>query len=211
MLKLERKKFIWIVGSPRSGTTMLCNFIGNYTEAVFNEPWAKYPVRKPEEWQFPDGVRSLVFKYCCNWMDAQIISDRFKESKFIHILRNPSDILFSMMFPKADSYPPRSWDEYGNERDKRFAQAVDHWYTFVQGSFAIEDTLKDRYKLVIYEKLPEQLDDLSSFLKLPLKKENLPYKEGRNLPKEKLAHLEDLWSKHPQKLALRQEIEKKYY
>lgn len=210
MLKLERKKFIWIVGSPRSGTTLLCDFIGKHTDAAFDEPWAKYPVRKVDEWNFPDGVNSLVFKYCCNWMDAEDISYRFRESKFIHILRNPADVLFSIMFPKADSYPPRSWDEYGKDRAKRFSQAIDHWHSFVQGSFALEQRFRKRYKLVVYENLPNEVESLAEFLDLPLDKNKLVFKE-RNLSKEKLDHLEDLWALHPQKLATRREIEQKFY
>lgn len=202
MLKIPQRNFIWVIGSPRSGTTMLTDFIGKYTDKVYNEPWESHPVDQIDKWKFPN-VQSITFKYCSNWKNASKILSKFRNSKFVHIIRNPADVVFSIMFPKKDSYPPRSWENFGKKREKRFSHAVNLWYNFLIGSLQLPK--KANCKIVVYEHLPSQIDDLGQFLNLPLKNLNFNYKNVQNTES-----LEDLWALYPKHLAKRREIEEQW-
>ena len=206
MLKFNKTKIIWVVGSPRSGTTMLTDYIGKHTDFVYNEPWETHNVNDFFSWSFPD-CNSIVFKYCSNWMLAKKIQKRFKNSFFVHVLRNPSDVVYSMMFPKKESEPQRNWSEYSYQKEQRFEKVINHWYSFVKGCFEIENFVK--YKLFIYEKTPYEILDLNNFLNLNFK--NDIFFKNCNLLDENLECLNDLWKKNSKVYLFKKEIEKKYY
>jgi hypothetical protein len=75
--------FIWVIGAPRSGTTALTEYLGNYTDLSYMEPWETHKINDFESWKFPE-CKSLVFKYCYNWFYASRILEKFVDSKFIH-------------------------------------------------------------------------------------------------------------------------------
>ena len=76
---------LWVIGSPRSGTSFITDYLGLYTEGVFNEPWDTHPRLEPEKWEF--DCDNFVFKYCRNWMIADDIVKLFSESIFIHVFK----------------------------------------------------------------------------------------------------------------------------
>lgn len=152
---------IWIVGSPRSGTSYITDLIGNYTNFCFNEPWETYPLGKHNSWDLPNNGR-IVFKYCANALHYEEISNRFPISKWIHVTRDPFHVLYSMCFPKKGSWPKRLWNEMGEDIDRRVCNAFYKW-SYTRGAA----NLIDEALIVKYEKI--NIEELSKFLSLPIK------------------------------------------
>lgn len=165
---------IWIVGSPRSGTSYLADLIGNYTDFCFNEPWEEYPLGHHNSWNLPIG--KIVFKYCANALYYEEICARFSVSKWIHIIRDPFHVLYSMCFPKPESWPERLWSEMGEDIDRRVCNAFYKW-SYIRGAA----NLIDEAFVVQYEKI--NIEELSEFLSLPIKKSDLKdtFKERNNV------------------------------
>lgn len=203
-------KYIWVVGCPRSGTTFLTNYIGQYTERIYNEPWETYPLEDVESWQFP-LCKNLVFKYCCNWKRVDKILKRFYPSKFIYMIRNPDDVVYSWMWPKEDSYPLRPFVEFGSlESKERFKNVIDQWAICAKNGLEFVENNKKLTKLIIYENIEDEIEGLGKFIKLPLKKTNLIFR-NRNLNPEQLEKLHSFWNKFPEYLELRNSIINKVY
>ena len=160
---------IWVVGSPRSGTSFLTDFIGNYTDYCFNEPWDEFPLGKHESWNLPEG--SMVFKYCSNALYYQSISDLYPNSKWVHIVRNPFHVLYSMNFTKEDAWPKRTLEKFG-KADRRLNNAFYNWSLLFGAAKSIEKAM-----LVKYEDV--DVDGLAKFLNLPLSQDSFDF-ENRN-------------------------------
>lgn len=202
---MKNTKYIWIIGSPRSGTTMLTDFLGNFTSIKYNEPWDSYPPNEYKKWQFPD-VSSIVFKYCRNWEIVDFLVDKFPNSKFIHIIRNPYDVVYSMMFPKSNSYPVRNFEEFGQlDTLNRFTQVVNRWCDFIQGCLKIKDKYPEMYKEVLYENI--DVEGLSGFLNIKLDADKFLF-TNKNLNKKTLS---SYWNKFSEQATLRRKINKIYY
>src|SRR4051812_31920204 len=101
-------KMIWVIGSPRSGTTFATDFIGKHTDKVYNEPWSTYPIETPRLWRFPEKAKTITFKYCENWRNLHVLMHHYPDSHWVHIWRDPDNVVYSMAYPKEDSYPPRN-------------------------------------------------------------------------------------------------------
>lgn len=185
MLKFKVCKYIWVIGVPRSGTSFLTDYLGQYANYCFNEPWDRYPLETPQYWSFP-RARTIVFKYCANWRSAKILARRFKRSYFIHLIRRPADVIESMVYPKRDSVPYR--DLFTSKIPiERFEMAVIKWKEFYEGSTAV--CQKHRGIEVVYERLPQELDRLRDFINLPLRQEDLIFH-----CKNKESSLEQFWN-----------------
>ncbi len=208
MLKVGWKYF-WVIGSPRSGTTFLTDFIGQYTDCMFNEPWQSYPLEEFNNWHFPDACKSLVFKYGCNWKRGNEILLRFPQSCFIHILRNPDDTIYSWMRPKEDSYPPRPFEDYGEPETKlRFKNIAEQWMVQVKGCLEFERRHPRKTITIKYERLKTDIDRLRHFTKLPLG--NIQF-HNRNLSSQELKNLNEFWADLPEIQAYKKKILRDYY
>ena len=185
MLKIKMCKYIWIIGVPRSGTTFLTNYLGKYTDYCFNEPWDRYPLENPRLWTLPEA-KTIVFKYCANWRNAKILSNRFKSSYFIHLIRRPTDVIESMVYPKKDSVPYRNLFA-SKILAERFDLAVNKWKEFYDGCCGV--CQKYRSLEVVYENLPQELNRISEFTNLPLRQKNLSFNY-----KNKELSLEQFWN-----------------
>lgn len=166
----NKSHLIWIVGSPRSGTSLITDYIGKYTDHCFNEPWHIYPLGEQFSWNIPTG--SVVFKYCANSLYYKDLKKIYPNSKWVHMVRNPLFVLYSMCFPKNDAWPFRSWDDIGCELDDRVRNAFYKWSYLRSAAELIEEAF-----VVHYENI--NLNDLSEFLSLPLSNEDF-YFENRN-------------------------------
>src|ERR1043166_2829977 len=100
-------QFTWILGSPRSGTSFVTEYIGKYTDEKYNEPWKSHPLESPRSWQFPKADK-IVFKYCENWRNLHILTNRYPDSVYVHVYRDPDNVVDSMANPREDSWPPRN-------------------------------------------------------------------------------------------------------
>jgi hypothetical protein len=156
-------KIIWIIGCPRSGTSFLTDYIGEKTNYCFNEPWVKYPLGKHKNWNLPnDG--NIVFKYCANCFYYNEIKEIYPNSKWIHIVRNPLHVLYSMIFPKKESIPERNWNEMGLGT-QRIIEAYKKWKTFLNCCFKIKEA-----KIIHYENI--DFNSISCFVGEKLEKPN---------------------------------------
>lgn len=206
-MKLE-KKFIWIIGCPRSGTTMLTEYVGKYTDCCYVEPWSTHPRNNFSSWEFSD-CDSVVFKYCSNWALAKKIQKKFKNSFFIHLLRNPKDVVYSMVFPKKKSYPQRHFTIFSDDLQSRFNQVANHWYEFTKGCFEIKNYVN--YKLFIYEKTPKEIKKIEKFLNLKFK-HDIKFKSRNTIaPNVYSDCLETFWKNNSKFYNFRKKIEEKYY
>jgi hypothetical protein len=149
--------FIWVVGSPRSGTTFLTSFIGKNVDKEYNEPWGTHPLNKEEIWKFPN-VDKIVFKYCANIFRYETITNRFPNSKWIHIIRSPDHVIYSMCFPKKDAIPIRNFPEYGNETLHRFKTGVKIWHRTMLESYKIKDLIQVEYESMDANKLSQAIN-----------------------------------------------------
>jgi len=142
-------------------------------------------------------------------MDAKILKTKFKKSCFIHIFRNPADVVYSLMCPKNNSYPKRLFNDLGNPGTiKRFERAVNFWFSFVKGCFKIEELFPECYLQIKYESI--DITKLSNFLNIELDSTRLNFK-NKNLSKNKLKSLDHFWEKFQKHFEFRKQIEQKHY
>lgn len=211
MLKINGKKHIWIIGVPRSGTTFLTDYLCKYADQCYNEPWGMFEDKLVDKWTFPDS-KSIVFKYCMNWKNAKILNERFNKSYFIHLIRNPAQVVYSLVFPKTDSYPYRNIFEDKKTLEDKFRHAITRWFNFIRGS---QKVCKQYHSIELtYENLDKQINYLSKFIKIPFS-DNLNFKARNdiNVNPIKFQKLERLWKSNDyiQEFRKRQEIELVYY
>ena len=134
---------IFVVGSPRSGTSYLTEYIGKHTDHCLNEPWDRYPQSKIEDWNLPKG--SLVFKYCSNSLYYDEISNKFPEARWVNIKRNPLHVVYSMSFPK-NNWPIRTWEELGEIAEERILNAFYKWSLLSSAADRIKTALVLKYE-----------------------------------------------------------------
>lgn len=176
------QKIIWIIGSPRSGTTFLTNYIGSKTDHCFNEPWSKYPLGKHKKWKLPlQG--DIVFKYCANCFYYDEIKDLYPNSKWVHIIRNPLNVLYSMVFPKKQSFPQRNWIEMGTG-EQRIINCFNKWRGIIKSSLKIKEC-----KILHYENIDYK--SLSEFIEIDLEKPNF-VDQNQKFELEKMMFLKEV-------------------
>lgn len=203
MLKLKSSKYIWIIGVPRSGTTFLTDYLGKFTDLCYNEPWGQYDIDNPNKWQFPNN-KNIVFKYCANWRNADILNYKFKKSYFIHLIRHPEQVIHSMVFPKKDTIPYRNFFST-NKIEERFYLSLLKWKEFLLASRKV--CKKYNGIEVVYEKLNRELNFIKNFIKLPLYNIELTYRPTETLELEKYWRL----NKYIEFLEIRNQIQKEFY
>lgn len=172
------QKIIWIIGAPRSGTSFLTDYIGTKTDYCFNEPWTLYPLGRHKEWRLPEGT--ITFKYCANCFYYKEIKNKYPNSKWIHVIRNPFHVLYSMVFPKKQSYPKRDWLEMG-EGEQRIINCFKKWQTIINACFKIKEC-----KIIQYEQI--DFKSLSEFIEIKLDKPNF-INQNKIFEKEKMDFL----------------------
>ena len=168
------KNIIWVIGCPRSGTTFLTNLIGQHTKYCFNEPWRKYPINQHKNWRLPtDG--DIVFKYCKNCQHYKEINELYPNSKWIHIIRDPIHVIYSIAFAKPESHPIRNfrctisekqWD-LANYKiiNKKIKNAIQMRKSYIECCNKAEKAL-----IINYENINAQ--KLSYFLNMKIENEN---------------------------------------
>lgn len=154
------QKIIWVIGVPRSGTSFLTDYIGTKTDHCFNEPWTQYPLGKHEKWNLPKAT--IVFKYCANCFYYKEIKNKYPNSKWIHIVRNPFNVLYSMVFPKKNSMPKREWAEMG-QGSQRIINCFRKWKTMFSCCLRIKECYEIQYEQIDFK-------SLSDFIEIKLEK-----------------------------------------
>lgn len=195
------KKYIWVVGAARSGTSYLAKFIGKHTDLCYIEDQRYHPINL-NNWQFPEPYQSLTFKLNNNFVRTFSLTQRFKQSYFIHIIRDPKHVLYSMVQPKEGSWPNRQ------EWKNNFPKAIAYWEHFITGCISIKNVPVVHVK---YEKIIETLPKLSEFLGIELQTNNLNF-QNRNhemVDWDYFDYLKSLWLKpeYSEHLKLRKKIE----
>jgi hypothetical protein len=142
-------QFLFIIGSPRSGTTFVTNYIGKYTDKKYNEPWKSHPIETPRLWKFPQ-VDNIVFKYCENWKNVHVLLNHYPNSLYIHIWRNPDDVVYSMAYPKPDSFPQRNLYG-GHDEEDRLRLCIQRWYSNMMHCLSLYNIIPNKYVEVKYE------------------------------------------------------------
>ena len=172
-------KMIWLIGSPRSGSTFLCDFIGKHTDRTYNEPWDSHPIETPRTWVFPPKAKTITFKYCENWRNLHIISNKYPDSIYVHIWRDPDNVVNSMAFPKEGSYPPRNL--YGeHETDQRVRLCMQRWYSNSMHCLSLNNIMPKQYIEIQYENMKPGLRQLGEMAGINFNLEELGFK-NRNL------------------------------
>lgn len=178
-IKIKKKEVIWVIGSPRSGTTFITEYIGKHVDNCICEQWASYPHMKPELWKIPKG--KTVFKYCTNSLHYEFLKNKYKNSKWVYVKRDPIHILYSVIFPKESSYPKRKKNEWhtsgkrwNKEKDEDLLKKfIEHYETITSAA----DKIKEAF---IFEYENPDIKSLGSFLDLSLSEKEFQY-NNRNL------------------------------
>ena len=172
---------VWIISSPRSGSSFLCDYIGKYTDKKYNEPFQTHPIETPRLWKFPD-VDTIVFKYCENWRSIHVLTNLYPNSIYVHIWRNPNDVVYSMFNPKPDSIPPRNL--YGGyEGDDRLRLCMQRWYSNMMHCLSLYNIIPKQYIEIRYEHMELGLELLSKATDLKFNLDELGFK-NRNIEPE---------------------------
>jgi hypothetical protein len=125
-------------------------------------------------------------------------------------MRDPENTIYSKMKPKPDSYPLRPFENLGKPNTvERFKNITNQWMENTKGCLKLIESHKTISKMIFYENLPNEIEGLTKFLKLPLKLDDLNFK-NRNLPKESI-DLSKFWQTVPETLKYKKYIEKTYY
>lgn len=172
-------KMIWILGSPRSGTTFLTDYIGNYVDNMYNEPWKSHPLETPRTWTFPPQSKKIVFKYCENWRNIHILSNKYPDSLYVNVWRDPDNVVYSMAYPKEDSYPPRNL--YGeHDTDQRVRLCMQRWFSNSMHCLSLYNILPKQYVEIQYENIKPGLRKLGEMAGIDFNVENTGWK-NRNV------------------------------
>lgn len=193
--RLRGTVHLWVIGSPRSGTTYLAHCLGLNTDLSLIEPneLPLYARGKVEQWRFP-LCRSVTFKWCENFVVADRILDRFPDSLFLHAVRDPLNNIQSIAFPKADAWPPRAFEELGEETESRIGQAIDKWVTYTRGCLEVGERFPGRYLAVPYADMPASFPEIERRSGISLKK-TVDYR-GRDMEASALKALLPAWEKN---------------
>lgn len=186
---MPNRKCIWVMGAPRSGTTLVTRWIGQAVEHCFNENIRlslEVPLRR---WALPDEG-NFVHKWCHNFLYADRLLALHPESYFVWVRRDALNVIFSMACPKERSRPPRSFPHLGYERRERLLNAL-YWYGWhMHGCRSVSRAVSQRRITVQYETLPDERERLSRFLDLELPP--LTHFVNRNIPGLKLSWQGDI-------------------
>lgn len=186
------QQYIWVIGCPRSGTTYLTYYLVKYTDITINEPFSEYQIGRPEDWVLPTKQR-VVFKYCENCFESRIISKKFTPSYFVHIFRDPLNTLYSILFPKPKSVPPRNLCKRGTPKEM-FKAGIDRWYFHTKASF--ETCTRLNGINISYENLLDELDELGNFLSLDLEKpKDFRCRNSLEVIPNKMDWIKEIWEK----------------
>ena len=192
---------LWVIGSPRSGTTYLAHCLGLNTDLSLVEPneLPLYERGKVEQWRFP-LCRSISFKWCENFIVAERILDRFPNSHFLHTVRDPLNNVQSIAFPKPDAWPPRAFEELGEDADRRIDHAIEKWVTYTRGCLAVGERFPEHYLAVPYTDMPASFPAIERRTGITLKK-TVDYR-GRDMEARDLETLQPGWQRHEEAQAL---------
>jgi hypothetical protein len=197
---INNKKYIWVIGCPRSGTTFLTDYIGKHTDLIYNEPFATHPIEEYKKWSFPE-FETMVFKYCVNWKNASYLFDNFKDSFFLHIYRCPKNTVYSLTISKNNSYPFRDFYESkflskiskkNLNIDDKFDLSIKKWYKNTTNSFSV---IKKYNGINIkYEKIQGCLKKISNYLKINLKEDiKFENRNNKDTDSEIMNYFEHKW------------------
>jgi|GEM_PF-7062909 len=204
---LKGQVYLWVIGSPRSGSSYLTLSLGRNTSHCFNEP-IKIPMYQRENvqnWKFP-MCRSVVFKWCENHSVADQIMERFPNSFFLNTLRDPANNIYSIAHPKSDAWPRRDFDHLGEEESVRIQNAVGMWEHYTAGCLDVRKKYPDRYIAVPYTGMPSYLPLIAEKTQLKLKRKMKFYE--RDLEAKYLYDIEHVISKNVLAKKLSKEVKK---
>ena len=173
-MKLMNEEVIWVVGSPRSGTTFITEYIGKYVDNCICEQWDVFPHMKPELWNIHKG--KTVFKYCTNSLHYEFLKNKYKNSKWVYVKRDPIHILYSVIFPKESSYPKRKKNEW-HTSGKRWNKEKDEdlLKKFIEHYEAITSAADKIKEAFVFEYENPDIKSLGNFLDLPLSEVEFKY------------------------------------
>jgi len=160
-------EFTWVLGCPRSGTTFVTDYLGRYADKTYNEPWDTHHLSDPASWVFP-AVKKIVFKYCENWRNLRALMG-YTDSMYVHVWRDPDNVIHSMAHPKEGSWPPRNLYGQYNGRTRLWF-CMERWYKNMLNCLAIYNVVKN-YHEVRYENVEKDLGGLTD-LSIPLRFNN---------------------------------------
>lgn len=167
---------LFIVGSPRSGTTFLSNWIGEKCDHVAIE-WQKFHIDMVRDWELPDG--QVLIKWCHLFQIAPQLVQLYPNCGFVEIQRDPLNVVYSMSRPKRDARPPRPFETLGTTPVVRLMNAIKWWHFHVSGCREQSRCWPERWLTVSYERLPSERQRLNEFLSTDLRE--IPEFQNRNV------------------------------
>lgn len=151
---------IFVMGCPRSGTTFVAEWIGKSCQHTFVED-PHYPVETAEVWELP--AANCVVKWCHLFQKADALVARYPDCCFVHVVRRPLDVLYSITHPAEQSSNGR---DFGDMRDPD--RAVQWWSFHLQGCQKVTAWHRRRCITVECERLPIERLRLQEFLQISL-------------------------------------------
>lgn len=166
--------FLFIIGSPRSGTSFLTDYIGKHTDHTYNEPWSTHPLESPKTWKFPKS-KTITFKYCENWKNIHTLTTYCPNSFYIHVWRDPDSVIESMAHPKNDSLPHRNLysGHYGKELIKL---CIQRWYSNMIHCLSIYNIVPKQYLEIRYEDILPGIKQLGEATQITFDLDRLKFK-----------------------------------
>lgn len=155
-----RKGPIFVMGCPRSGTTFVTDWIGKVCSHTIQED-LRFPVEAAAQWELPS--LDCVLKWGHIFQKADVLIARWPHCRFVHVVRRPLDVLYSITHPTEQSQPFR---DFGDMRDAD--KAVQWWSFHIQGCQQVASWYRRNTITVEYENLPEEKSRLDTFLGISL-------------------------------------------
>lgn len=194
------KKHIWVIGAARSGTSFVANLIGKNADVCLVEDPNYHPLNI-NQWKFKEPYQNLVFKLNNNFVRTATLQQKYPNSFFVHVFRDPKHVLYSMVQPKIGSWPPRM--EWKND----FPKALAYWEHFITGCLSVKNC---KICHIRYESIPENLRQLSDFIMEPnLNNSDFKNRNYEMVDEDYLNYLENLWNQKQNDfyLKLRRQVE----
>lgn len=99
---------VFVVGAPRSGTTMLAEWINKVGGVLYMEEESYLP-HEVATWNLPlDG--DWVFKWCHLGAHAVEVREHYPNARIVDVYRDMLNTVYSMAYPKTDAYPYRPFE-----------------------------------------------------------------------------------------------------
>lgn len=136
---------IFVGGSIRSGTTFVCNLFSDFVDEVRND--LIHLARIDSRLDLLD--KNFAFKYCNDFRQVEQLKATFPKSKFVLVLRDMRDVVYSTATRNPKSIPFRDFPAVQYVADLHFISYFEASIKMIEISYeGIDECLQNHQDLV---------------------------------------------------------------